>query len=170
MPAEPGAFLAVANSCFASFARPALCPKRRQKGARLGDNAVLEFRIAHERGALHRMAALVVVDTGPPRGVRQDFGDHARGPLRGAQNLNEGYEQRHEQRDDQFLKQAHETIHRGGARLSTSPATGKRSWTARPRHWARRRKEFAPMRRSCLILTPSTLRLRQKKAALTYSL
>jgi 5-formaminoimidazole-4-carboxamide-1-beta-D-ribofuranosyl 5'-monophosphate synthetase len=36
--------------------------KLRQQGACLGDNVALELRVAHERGALHRMAAFVVVD------------------------------------------------------------------------------------------------------------
>jgi hypothetical protein len=49
----------------------------RQEGACLGDDAFCEFRVAHERGAEHRMAALVVVDTGLTGCIDQDFGDHA---------------------------------------------------------------------------------------------
>src|ERR1019366_1614308 len=30
---------------------------RRQQGARLGDHAILEFRVAHERGTGHRMVS-----------------------------------------------------------------------------------------------------------------
>ncbi len=37
---------------------------RRQQSARLGDNATCELRVAHQRGAEHRMAAVVVVDAG----------------------------------------------------------------------------------------------------------
>lgn len=36
---------------------------RRQQGAGFSDDAVLELRVAYERRALHRMAALVLVDT-----------------------------------------------------------------------------------------------------------
>jgi len=35
---------------------------RRQQGTRLSDEAVLERRVAHERGAEHRLAFLIVVD------------------------------------------------------------------------------------------------------------
>jgi hypothetical protein len=44
-----------------SLALPCNC---RQQGARLGDDAVLELRVARKRGALHGMAAFVVVDAG----------------------------------------------------------------------------------------------------------
>ncbi len=63
-----------------------------QQGARFSDNAILEFRVAHELGGLHRMANLVVVHTGLTGSIDQDFGDHARGSLRGAQDLEEGHE------------------------------------------------------------------------------
>lgn len=35
-----------------------------QESARLGDNPILELRIAQERGARHEMAAFAVVDAG----------------------------------------------------------------------------------------------------------
>lgn len=41
---------------------PEPSPERRASG----NNSVLEFGVAHKRRALHRMAALVVVDAGPP--------------------------------------------------------------------------------------------------------
>jgi hypothetical protein len=50
------------------------------------------------------MAALVIVDTRLTGCIDQDFGDHARGSLWGAQNLYEG----HEQRNDEFRHKAHE--------------------------------------------------------------
>jgi hypothetical protein len=81
--------------------------RRCQKGARLGDNAILELRVAHERGAEHRMAALVVVDTGLTGCSDQDLGDHARCSLRSPQYLDEGHEQRNQQRNDVFLQKAH---------------------------------------------------------------
>jgi len=77
---------------------------RRKQGACLGDDAILELRIAHERGALHGPAALVVIDAGLTGCLDQDLGDDARGSLRGAQYLDEGHEQRHKQRNDVFLQ------------------------------------------------------------------
>ena len=50
-----------------------------QESSRLGDDEVLERRVAHERRASHRAAALVVVDTGLTGSIDQDFGDLARG-------------------------------------------------------------------------------------------
>jgi hypothetical protein len=46
----------------------------RQQGTRLGDDAIRELRVAHERGAEHRMAAVVVVDAGLIGCIDQDFG------------------------------------------------------------------------------------------------
>src|SRR5580698_10553532 len=89
-----------------------------QQGARFGDNTVLELWIAHECRALHRMATLVVVDAGLARCIDQDFGDHTRGSLRRAQNLDEGHEQWHEHRSDVCLQQTHESA--GIARSETS--------------------------------------------------
>jgi hypothetical protein len=49
----------------------------------LGD-AILELRVAHQRGTEHRVTAFVVVDAGLTGCIDQDFGGHAPGPLRGA--------------------------------------------------------------------------------------
>jgi hypothetical protein len=91
-----------------------------KESARLGYDAILELRVAHKRGALHRMAALVVVDTGVSRCIDQDFGDLSRGSLRGAQDLDEGHEQWYEERYDEPLHKAHEGVD------VASPETG--SW------------------------------------------
>ncbi|MEI9973105.1 MAG: hypothetical protein WDO73_14270 [Ignavibacteriota bacterium] len=52
------------------------------------------------------MAALIVIDAGLTGGIDQDLGDHARGSLRGAQNL---YERRH-QRDQVISKDEEEDV------------------------------------------------------------
>jgi hypothetical protein len=47
-----------------------------QQAARLGHDAILELRVTHKRGALHRTATLVIVDTGLAGCIGQDFGDN----------------------------------------------------------------------------------------------
>ena len=44
---------------------------RRQQGACFSDDAVLEVRVAHLRGAEHRLAFLIVVDAGLARFIEQ---------------------------------------------------------------------------------------------------
>jgi len=44
------------------------------------DDAILELRIARERGTEHRVTAFVVVDAGLTGCIDQDFGDQARSP------------------------------------------------------------------------------------------
>jgi hypothetical protein len=56
---------------------------RRQQDVRFRDDTVLELRVAHERGAEHRVTAFVVVDAGLTGCIDQEFGGHARGSLRG---------------------------------------------------------------------------------------
>jgi len=57
---------------------------RRQQGTRFNDDAVLELRVGHERGAEHWAAVLVVLEAGLTRFIEQCLGDHARGALQGA--------------------------------------------------------------------------------------
>jgi hypothetical protein len=54
------------------------------------------------------MTAFIVVDTGLAGCIDHDSGDHARGSLRGAQDLYEGHKQLHEQRDDVVRHEAHD--------------------------------------------------------------
>ena len=59
-----------------------------------GGRTFLELRVAQERGAEHRMAALVVVDAGLTGYINQNFDGHARGSLWGAPILDMGSAQR----------------------------------------------------------------------------
>lgn len=78
-----------------------------QQRSCLDDNAVLKLWIAHESGALHGMAAFVIVDTGLTGRIEQDLRDYASGSLRRVQNLDE----RRQQRDEAGGKDAEKDVH-----------------------------------------------------------
>ena len=59
-----------------------LCPNRCQQGACFRDDAVLEPRVAHLRGAEHWISFFVVVNASLARLIEQYLRDHARGALR----------------------------------------------------------------------------------------
>ena len=77
-----------------------------QESPRLGDDAVLELRVAHERGAEHRMAFLVVVNAGRAWFIHEHFRDHRRCELWGAPVL----DVRSKQREDVFTQEAQEGV------------------------------------------------------------
>src|SRR2546426_1993010 len=79
---------------------------RRQQGARFSDDAVLELRVAHDRGAEHRMAFFVEVNTGHAWFIHEHFRDYGRGELRGAPLL----DVRSKQREDVFCQEAQEDV------------------------------------------------------------
>src|ERR1700722_18848682 len=54
-----------------------------EQGAGLGDDALLELRVADLLGSGHRGALLVVVDSGGPGGVQRGVGYDRGGPVRG---------------------------------------------------------------------------------------
>jgi hypothetical protein len=88
------------------FVNSVLTWNRRQQGTRFRDDAVLELRVAHERGAEHGAAALVVVHASLTRFIEQYLGDHARGALQGAPVL----DVRSEHREDVFPQEAQEDV------------------------------------------------------------